>query len=110
MTIINQLQSAKNASHDLALFTSTKKNTILLAVAKALRHNVSAILRANRKDLVAVPVDYLLTDRLTLTAERIEHIAHSIEAVVRLPDPVGEVLGKTQRLSGLHIERRRVPL
>jgi glutamate-5-semialdehyde dehydrogenase len=109
MTLQQQLSQTKHASYQIGLLTTKQKNQVLLSLAKSLRRNTDAILRANTKDLKAVPANYGMTDRLTLTKQRIEHMAHSIEAVVKLPDPIGELLAKTKR-NGLQIERRRVPL
>ena len=51
-----------------------------------------------------------MTDRLTLTTQRISEMASSIVAITQLADPIGELLAKTKRPSGLQIEQRRVPL
>ncbi len=104
------LTATKQASYHLAALTTQKKNIVLKKLASALRKHTRAILAANTKDLKAVPADYGMRDRLTLTPARIEHMAHSLESVVKLPDPVGEVLEHSKQASGLQIERRRVPL
>lgn len=110
MKLTQQLQVTKQASYTLALLTTQKKNTVLKSVAKALRNHAGIIIRANEKDLAAVPADYAMTDRLTLTAERIEHMARSIEAVTKLPDPIGQVITTSKRPTGLNLKRVRVPL
>ena len=45
-----------------------------------------------------------------LDAARLEAIAHAVEAIIALPDPVGTVLAGWQVPSGLDITRVRVPL
>lgn len=110
MSLLTQLKQTKQASQLLVSLTTKQKNDLLQKLANSLRRETKAILVANTKDLAAVPSDYTMRDRLTLTKERIEQIAHSIEAVIKLPDPIGELIDRTKRPSGLHIERRRVPL
>lgn len=110
MKLDQQLKSTKQASYVLASLSTAQKNAVLKKLAQALRKQAGAILKANAKDLAAVPKDYAMRDRLTLTKERIEHIAHSIEAVIKLPDPIGTVIDRSTQASGLKIERKRVPL
>ncbi len=51
-----------------------------------------------------------MVDRLTLDASRIAAMADGIEAIRKLPDPVGQVTESWQRPNGMTIERVRVPL
>jgi glutamate-5-semialdehyde dehydrogenase len=49
-------------------------------------------------------------DRIMLDEARLEGIAEAIEAIITLPDPVGQSLARWQVPSGLDIDRVRVPL
>ena len=49
-------------------------------------------------------------ERLTLTPERIAAMAHSVEEVAALPDPVGEMIAHWRRPNGLEISQVRVPI
>ena len=51
-----------------------------------------------------------MLDRLTLSPNRLEAIAHDVLAVSALPDPVGEVFDMRTLPNGLMIGRKRVPL
>ncbi len=51
-----------------------------------------------------------MLDRLFLDDARIEAIAKSIEDIVALKDPVGDVMADWERPNGLKISRVRVPL
>jgi glutamate-5-semialdehyde dehydrogenase len=51
-----------------------------------------------------------LLDRLRLDEKRVESIAHSIEEVIALPDPIGTLAAEWERPNGLRIQRVRVPL
>lgn len=108
-TLLKQLTSARQAARSLALLPTAKKNAVLKSLAKILLAHQKAILLANTKDLAAVPPDYPLRDRLTLTPERLEQICASIVAVTKLPDPIGELLETNRRPSGITVQRVRVP-
>ncbi|HAM23364.1 MAG TPA: gamma-glutamyl-phosphate reductase, partial [Actinobacteria bacterium] len=51
-----------------------------------------------------------LIDRLTLTPERIAAIADAVRDVVKLPDPVGEVIRGYTLPNGLQVRQLRVPM
>ncbi|MBQ4324663.1 MAG: glutamate-5-semialdehyde dehydrogenase, partial [Clostridia bacterium] len=104
---------ARASSRALALADGEQKNKALLAMADALVKNADAILSENKKDLAAGEQNGLsraLLDRLALSEERIAGIAESMRHVVRLPDPVGRVLGKTERPNGLRLTKLSVPI
>ncbi|MCR4413198.1 MAG: glutamate-5-semialdehyde dehydrogenase [Thermoguttaceae bacterium] len=104
---------AKAASEELAQVTGAQKNQWLRTSAKLLVERSVALAEANHLDLAAAP-GYGLTpaevDRLKLTPERIDAIAHALEEVAMLPDPIGEVTWSSVRPSGLVVHRVRVPL
>ena len=82
-------------------------------MAAGLRTRSETIRKANAADLAAAEQAGLtsaMIDRLTLTAERIEKMARSVEEIADLRDPVGETLEGYVRPNGLRIERVRVPL
>lgn len=104
---------ARAASASLALVPSEAKATALRAAASVLRARVEMVLSANAADLAAAEAKGLrasMIDRLRLTPERIGDIAHGLDAIAALPDPVGTVLAAWERPNGLRIERRRTPL
>ena len=51
-----------------------------------------------------------MTDRLTLTAERIADMAEGVRKVAELPDPAGRVIRRVERPNGLVIDKVSVPL
>ncbi|MGB3088105.1 MAG: glutamate-5-semialdehyde dehydrogenase, partial [Phycisphaerae bacterium] len=51
-----------------------------------------------------------MIDRLTLSSDRIEKMAHSAEEIAELRDPVGEIIEGYVRPNGLLIQRVRVPI
>ncbi len=82
-------------------------------MAEIVRKHQADILSANAHDVTAAKAEGLsaaLIDRLTLTQTRLGEMGQSIEAIVALPDPVGEVVKTWQRPNGLEIRKTRVPL
>lgn len=96
----------------LAMLTSEEKNRALEAMADALEAEEAKILAANAEDVEAArgKVSDVMLDRLALTAARIKGMADGIREVVRLADPVGDVIETVTRPNGLVIEKTRVPM
>lgn len=105
-------ENAKRASRAMALASETKKNELLLNLAKLLCENSATIIEANEKDIefaksIGIPAPMI--DRLMLNEARISGIAASLESVAALDDPIGK--GDVwSRPSGIAIRRIRVPL
>jgi glutamate-5-semialdehyde dehydrogenase len=106
-------RAAVAAAEVLALATTVQKNAALEAAAQAIRRRRDEILAANAQDLEVARSSGLATamiDRLALDEERVEAMAHGVEEIARLADPVGTVLAEWERPNGLQIQRVRVPL
>ena len=107
--ILKQLQSAKKASVQFGILPHPKRVLILKNLASGLRRHRKDIIRANQKDLQNLSGSDPMHDRLLLNNERIEGMAQEIEAIVKMPDPLGEVFDCRER-HGLKICRVRVPM
>ncbi len=106
-------RGAVEAAAVLAQATSAMKDEALARAAQAIRAHADAILAANERDRAAARAAGLgaaLLDRLMLDRARVEAMAGGIEAIIRLPDPVGTIAAQWQRPNGLKIQRVRVPL
>ena len=106
-------QAARAASRKLALADTALKNKALSLMARALEENHEALLQANRVDLEngqARGLSPAMLDRLKLDPKRILGMVQGLEDVIKLPDPVGEMLGSQCRPNGLEVGRVRVPL
>ncbi|AEQ24992.1 TPA: glutamate-5-semialdehyde dehydrogenase [Streptococcus pyogenes] len=114
MTDITMLgQRAKQASLLIAPLSTQIKNRFLSTLAKALVDDTQTLLAANQKDLANAKehgISDIMTDRLRLTAERIEAIAQGVQQVADLADPIGQVIKGYTNLDGLKILQKRVPL
>ncbi len=106
-------KSVKKASGALYTATTSRKNSLLRAIAARLGKDSAAIRAANEKDLAnarRAGISSTLLDRLTLNDKRIAQTIAGVRDVISLPDPVGEILERTRRPNGLVIEKVRVPL
>ena len=97
----------------MATASTDTKNGWLRTAAQALRDNRALLLQANLDDVRggrALGLSPALLDRLTLADARIDAMADGLDAVARLPDPVGETIAHWQRPNGLDITQMRIPL
>ncbi len=110
--MLSMAKKAKVCARVLATAPTEQKNKALTAAAKLMREQTDAILVANRTDLDALPPDTApaMRDRLLLTPDRVAAMAHGVEEIAALPDPVGRVLARWTRPNGLEISRVSVPL
>jgi len=106
-------ESAKRASHELAVASTETKNAALTQLADLLEARTAEILEANAEDLAderAAGLTSALRDRLTLDDSRVAAMAEGVREIARLPDPVGEKLDERTLASGLQLTKVRVPL
>lgn len=101
------------ASRHLSVLAEEKKNDILEAIKKTIGQNRQEILKANAQDIALAKKDNLssaLIDRLLIDDKRIDDLIKSLNDIIELADPVGEVLeGKTLK-GGVELIKKRVPL
>ena len=112
MTALERIQLAKQASGSLANASTESKNRALQSIAELLVTRSSEILAANAIDLDNAVKSNLATglqDRLRLTETRIKSLAESIQEVILLPDPIGEVVQAKTLANGLDLTQLRVP-
>ncbi|BDP41796.1 gamma-glutamyl phosphate reductase [Deinococcus aetherius] len=104
---------ARRAARVLRSLPTARKASALHAVARELRAREADILAANARDVAAAEGAGLpahMVARLRLDAPSLAAIASDVEAVARLPDPVGETTPEEVRPTGIRVSRRRVPL
>ena len=104
---------ARVAARRLARASTKEKTAALKAMAAEVRAREADILKANAIDVAAMKENGVadsFLDRGTLNPARVEAIAHALEEISALPDPVGRVLAAWTRPNGLSIERVATPL
>jgi glutamate-5-semialdehyde dehydrogenase len=106
-------EAARLAQRTLAAMPSVARAAALHLAADALRAATPAVLAANAKDLAAGKANGLsgaMLDRLALDDARIAGIADAVAAVADLPDPVGQIIDRSEQPNGLKFQRIRVPI
>jgi glutamate-5-semialdehyde dehydrogenase len=104
--------AARAAAALMARADAARKTAALKSCAAAIRDAKAELLAANATDLQAADrsLSAALLDRLKLDDKRIEAMAHGLEEVAALPDPIGTELARWTRPNGLDIARLRIPL
>jgi len=106
-------RQARQAARELAIVSGEKKQRWLRRSAELLVLRADEIVTANAIDLEQAPgygLNAAAIDRLKLTKPRLEVIAHALDEVAALADPLGEIIDSTVRPNGLQVTRVRVPL
>ena len=106
-------ENARKASQTLTLANSKIKNNALEAMAADIETNKEIILEANIKDIENAKANNIsksFLDRLILNDERIQSISNGLREIIKIEDPVGQIMSKWNRPNGLNIERVRTPL
>ena len=106
-------ENAKKAAYDLSILSTKTKNNALALMAKELLDSKEEIIRANKIDMQEAKnknVSETLLDRLYLNDKRVEDMATGLLEIVKLPDPVGEIISMWKRPNNLQIGQKRVPI
>ncbi|MBQ6446820.1 glutamate-5-semialdehyde dehydrogenase [Cytobacillus oceanisediminis] len=104
---------AKKASYQLLNYTTDEKNEALLLISNQLIEEKDLIIKENKKDLQSGAENGLSTsilDRIMLDEKRIEDMASALKELVKLKDPVGEVVEEMEKENGLKIRKKTVPI
>lgn len=111
--IENLCKQAAASALKLAATSSDDKNKMLEVIANALVANEKKIIEQNALDMAVASTDGkdgAFLDRLALTPKRIANMAEGFRQVMRLPDPIGEIVSEWKTEAGLDIKMIRVPL
>lgn len=112
-TVTSVCKVAKENCGYIASLDTAKKNDMLFHAAAAIQDSARSILDANARDVSEAEKNGMPThfiDRLTLSDKRIADMADGLRALIKLPDPVGEVLESWTADSGIRISKVSVPL
>lgn len=106
-------KKAKEASYELANLNTEEKNKILLNIKNTLNKRRNEIIKANKIDIEngkKAGLSEGLLDRLLLNDDRVDGMLDSIDTVIGLDDPIGEVSDMKKMPNGLEIGKRRVAI
>lgn len=112
MELTSKLKKLRLAAKVLRLCPIDTRNQVLIKAAQLLSENEKEILKANAQDLKALPVTTTpaFRDRLTLTSDRINHMAASLRQVAALADPLAPQANEQTLKNGLLLKKVRSPL
>ena len=112
--LINDISSkARIAESSLQKLPTDTKNLLIEISARNIKTNISKILSANAKDIEVATNKKrgeAYIDRLMLDQERVKAMVDALNAIVKLPDPIGKELASWTRPNGLNIRRVATPL
>jgi glutamate-5-semialdehyde dehydrogenase len=111
--LLKQAQEAKTAALKLALVPTSEKNKAIKRMAQALWAKRAHLLKENAKDVATAQkagISKALVERLTLNEKRVKGMVDGLLGIVKLKDPVGEVMASWKRPNGLRINKVRVPI
>lgn len=111
--LISMGQKAREASYELGIASTLQKNEALTFMAEELINAKEEIKSANeidRQNAIKKGITDALLDRLSLDDSRIEGMANGLLDIVKLQDPVGEMISMWQIPNGLQIGQKRVPI
>lgn len=104
-------QKSQVAAQEIAQLSTDQKNKILNLMAQKLIEESHRIVAANQIDLAQaqdMPAKFI--DRLLIDESRILGMAHGLQQVAQLADPIGDVERAWVNHVGLKITQQRVPL
>ena len=106
-------KTAKQASIRLAAMGTDIKNRALAQIAAALKAAAGDIIAANKADLAAAENNHLagpLLKRLKFDENKLADACAGIESLIKLDDPVGKTLGRTELDTGLELHKVTCPI
>jgi glutamate-5-semialdehyde dehydrogenase len=113
MSAIEVALRAHGAVDAAAHLAAEEKNRVLGALEELLRERQEFLLEENGKDIEKAKSDLLpasLIERVKMDAKVVDEMAAGLRDVIRLPDPVGEIVKMWERPSGLRVGRMRIPI
>ena len=111
--LLEKGKKVKAASRELVKLNTEIKNKALRQIAVLIDKNRALIKQENEKDLsegVKKGLSRAFIDRLALNDKRIDGMINVLEDVIKLKDPVGEVIGMNTLPNGLRVGQMRMPL
>ena len=104
---------AKKAANLLANFSGEQKNLALNELKENLKIFSDELIEINKRDIenaYKIKLPLSIIDRLTLTPDRILSMIQSLDEIIQLKDPVGQIISEWSRPNGLFIQKISIPL
>jgi delta-1-pyrroline-5-carboxylate synthetase len=110
-------QAARRASRAWVAAGAEARSQALERIATALVEHRPALLQANDKDVAQGAIDVAAgrisaatAARLVLTPSKLDALVDGIRGLAAMPDPLGQVLKRTEVAEGLQLVQHTVPL
>lgn len=106
-------KKGKIASKELKTLTTLEKNNILESIKNSLLDNIDKLKENNKKDMEngkKAGLNDALLDRLLLNDKRIKDLIDSIDYVISLKDPIGEISDMRKLENQLQVGKVSVPM
>jgi glutamate-5-semialdehyde dehydrogenase len=113
MSISEMAAEAKAASIQLGAVRTEIKNAALEAIANTLRQRCDQITSVNEVDMEAAKKNRVagpLLKRLKFDEGKIEDVCAGVEDLIKLADPVGEIISATELDEGLNLYKVSCPI
>ncbi len=112
-TMLEIGKNAIQASQELRMLSSWKKNEALSTIRDLIRTDSNLIIEENKKDVdfgVRKNLSEAMLDRLYIDKIRISKIIDCLDSIITLPDPVGSIDSQASRPNGIILKRIRTPI
>ena len=113
MTTLEKTQQAVKAKTLLGTLDHETKNKAIGTIIEALQDNRQAIVAANQDDLERAEIEQLaapLLKRLKFDDQKIDETCEGLASLMKLADPVGNVMGAIELDSGLELFKVSSPI
>lgn len=111
--LIEIARDTKKAGRELGKLSTVEKNNILNSIKNSLLKNSEKILNANSIDIKNGKANEMsdgLLDRLLLTEDRIKAMVDSVDVIIKLDDPVGNMDQVNKLPNGIQVGKKIVPI
>jgi delta l-pyrroline-5-carboxylate synthetase len=104
--------AARIAARQLNAVSTSKRTSILYAIADGIESNTAAILDANREDIDASKgkISDALLQRLILKPQKLAQLAAGIRAIAEQDEPIGKLLSRMELADGLVLDKVTSPI
>ena len=112
--IVNLCKQAKTASQEISRANEKIKNSVLKSLIKNINNSRDIIISSNSTDVKNLKSSKnfveSIVDRLLIDNERIDSIIVSLEEIIAIKDPVGEIKNLETMPSGIKVGKMAMPL
>lgn len=112
-SIVQDIQAVNKARRALARSSRQERDTVLLAMAKALELHQQEIFEQNEEDVRQAQLSGVsapLIKRLKFDSQKLNEVVMGIRQVAALPDPIGKVQARRLLDEGLLLEQVSFPI